>query len=192
MALKSVDYYRLEKEKEIIIQRTISQKLANQTLGKIDSLKHAVLMCVVKSDYSGAIEYLDRFVLLKAHFPNFALRSEGLFRHSKELINAIEMKRNLPGLASLNVSRQQEMLDSVITHFEELKGTIKQIERIATDCALEDLRSTVWVLRTLSYVTIAIVGAAFFMDFTDTLGQPFIAVYNDFSDKLWGFIEPFI
>ncbi|MEK6554490.1 MAG: hypothetical protein AABZ31_04565, partial [Bdellovibrionota bacterium] len=72
MAAKSVDYSKLEKEKELIIQRSISQKLANQSFGKIDSLKHVVLVAVVKAEYESAVADLDRYVQLKSHFPSFA------------------------------------------------------------------------------------------------------------------------
>ena len=117
MAAKSVDYSKLEKEKELIIQRSISQKLANQSFGKIDSLKHVVLVAVVKAEYESAVADLDRYVQLKSHFPSFAVRATALVSHCKGLIEAIEAKRNLPGLATLNVSRQQEMLDHVIAQF---------------------------------------------------------------------------
>jgi hypothetical protein len=188
MAAKSVDYNTLQKEKEIIIQRTIAQKLAAQSTGKIDSLKHSVLSAVVRGDYERAHLDLDRYAEYKSHFPAFKHRTESLNRHCKELVDAIQAKRNLPGLASLNVSRQQEMLDHVLAHFEDLKQTVKQIERIAKDCALEDLRSTSWALRTICYVVISIIAAAFLMDFHESLGQPFVVVFNDFSDKLFNLL----
>lgn len=187
-----VDYEKLEKEKELVIQRQISQKLANQTAGKIDSLKHAVLVAVANSEYEKALRDLDRYIESKAGYPSFAPRTDAFARHCRELINAIQVKRTLPGLASLTVSRQQEMLDHVVAHFEELKGTVKQIERIAKDCALDDLRSTVWVVRTVSYVAIAVFASAFMMDFSNSLGRPFILIYNDFTDRLWNLISSFI
>ncbi len=187
-----VDYAQLEKEKAIILQRTIQSRLAKQSLGKMDSLRHTILKSVVVSDYESAERDLVRFIALKAHYPTFKIRTVQHFQHTSELLNAIRAKRNFPGLASMTVARQQEMLDNVSGHFDELKSTLRHIERVAKDCALEDLRSTAWALRTVCYTVIAVVGVAFLVDFNQSLGQPMIAVYDGLTNSLWKMFEHFI
>lgn len=187
-AVKAVNYEQLEKEKVQQLQANIQSRLAAQSLGKIDSLRHTVLSSIVRGDYDKACEDLDRYVLLKADFPTFKHRTEAHIQHCKELVNAIRAKRNFPGLTAMTMSKQQEMLDHVLAHFEELKHVVKHIERIAKDCALEDVRSTAWLLKIISYVVIAVVGVAFMLDFTKSLGRPLMVVYNDFSETLWQLI----
>lgn len=187
-----VDYALLEKEKAFILQRTIQSRLAKQSLGKIDSLRHTILKSVVIGDYDGAERDLTRFIALKAHYPSFQIRTVQHFQHTSELLNAIRAKRNFPGLASMTVARQQEMLDNVSGHFDDLKSTLKHIERVAKDCALEDLRSTAWALRTVCYTIIAVVGVAFLMDFNHSLGQPMVAVYDSMTNSLWKMFEHLI
>lgn len=187
-----VDYALLEKEKAIILQRTIQSRLAKQSLGKIDSLRHTILKSVVIGDYEGAERDLARYITLKSHYPSFKNRTVQHFQHASELLNAIRAKRNFPGLASMTVARQQEMLDNVTGHFDDLKGTLKHIERVAKDCALEDLRSTAWALRTVCYTIIAVVGVSFLMDFNQSLGQPMVAVYDSMTTTLWKMFEHLI
>jgi hypothetical protein len=105
--------------------------------------------------------------------------------HSKELINAIRAKRNFPNLSSLPMSKQQEILDHSLGHFDDLKLSLKAIEQIVKDEAIKDIRSTVWVLHTGVYVVMAIVVTMFLLDFSGALGQPLWAVYNDLSDKAY-------
>lgn len=187
-----VDYALLEKEKAIILQRTIQHRLAKQSLGKIDSLRHTILKSVVIGDYEGAERDLTRYITLKSHYPSFKSRTVQHFQHTSELLNAIRAKRNFPGLASMTVARQQEMLDNVTGHFDDLKNTLKHIERVAKDCALEDLRSTAWALRTICYTIIAVVGVSFLMDFNQSLGQPMVAVYDSMATSLWKMFEHLI
>lgn len=186
---KGVDYELLEKEKEQQLQYTIQNRMASQSLGKIDSLRHTILSHVVRGDYELAVQDLDRYVYLKRGYPSFHGRTENHVQHCKELVNAIRAKRTFKGLASMTMSKQQEMLDNVLAHFEELKLVLKYIERIAKDCALEDLRSTAWLLKTLSYAIMAVVTTAFILDFSGALGRPLYVVYNDFADSLWSFIS---
>jgi len=39
----------------------------------------------------------------------------------------------------------------VLYHFEELKRNLKQIEGMEREQILDDVRSTVWVVKTLAY-----------------------------------------
>lgn len=185
MTSKAVNYEQLEKEKAHQIQASIQSRLANQSLGKIDSLRHVVLTSIVRGEYERAAEDLDRYVNMKGTYPAFRNRIESHVQHAKELVNAVRAKRTFPGLAAMTMSKQQEMLDHVMSHFEELKQTLKYIERVAKDCALEDLRSTAWLLKIIMYVVLSIAGTAFLLEFSRSLGQPLVVVYNDFSQALW-------
>ncbi len=85
-------------------------------------------------------------------------------QHCVELIQAIQTKRNFPGLASLSLAKQQEIHEKVIDHFEELKGNLKQIEKIEREQKLNDVRSTVWVIRMVCFCTLALIAAGLVLD----------------------------
>lgn len=189
-ALPKVDYEALEKERAMVLQRDIQLSLANQQLGKIDSLRHAVLKSVVTADYEKAELDLDRFIQMKSEYPNFYERVKGPVQHCKELINAIRAKRGFPNLSVLSMSKQQEILNHVLEHFEELKAVLKHIEKVSREVTLDDLRSTVIVLRVLSYGVIGIVGLAFFMDFTTSIGQPLVAIFHDITNVMFDWVSP--
>jgi hypothetical protein len=185
-----VDYETLERERSLALQRDIQIQLANQKLGKIDSLRHVVLKSVVSGDYEKAEFDLDRFIQLKKDYANFAPRTTGHFQHARELINAIRAKRNFPNKSALTMAKQQEILDHVLGHFEQLKSILHQIEKISREMALDDLRSTVILLRVFCYSILAIVSVAFALDFMVSIGQPMTIVFHDITNLMFQWLGP--
>ena len=188
--MPKVDYETLEKERAVLLQRDIQLQLANQQLGKIDSLRYAVLKSVVTGDYEKAELDLDRFIHMKSDYPSFYERVKGPAQHCKELINAIQAKRGFPNLSVLSMSKQQEILNHVLEHFEELKVVLKHIEKVAREVTLDDLRSTVVVVRIFAYGVIGIVALGFFLDFTTSIGQPLVAIFHDITNAMFDWISP--
>jgi hypothetical protein len=133
-------------------------------VGKIDSLRATVLHLVVTEQYASAKNTLEGYIETKTAYPEFQERASRYNRHCGNLIDAIETKRNFPGYASLTLAKQQELHERVISHFEELKQGLKHIESIERDVKIVDLRSTVWVLRSLVLSTAAVYCAAFILD----------------------------
>jgi hypothetical protein len=123
---------------------------------RMDSVRNSVLTKVVQENYDAAKFELEEYVQYKSNFPEFQQRAERYVAHCGELIYAIQTKRNFPGLASLSLAKQQEVHEKVIHHFEELKHNLKMLERVERENKLNDIRSTVWVLRTLCQVVAAI------------------------------------
>lgn len=114
------------------------------------SLRSQILSSVAAEGYESAIEELDNYVADRAAFPGFQERASRYVRHCHDLIQAIQTKRNFPGLAALSLSKQQEIHEKVLEHFEELKHNLKHIEKVERENRLVDLRSTVWVVKTFS------------------------------------------
>jgi hypothetical protein len=114
-----------------------------------------------------------------------------MVRHARELINAVRSKRNLPGLSQLTMAKQKEIMDHVVNHFNELKYTLKAIEKVAKDVALSDIRSTVWLIKTFSYSVLLIVITYFMVTFVKDIGGPFWVVFNDLADMVFESIMGF-
>jgi hypothetical protein len=180
-----IDYDALEKERAARMQHELQKRLRDEFHGRQDGLRQIILRSITMGDYKRAEEDLVQYINLKGNYPDFAPRVEQLVQHAKELINAIRSKRNLPGLGQLTMSKQKEIMDHVVAHFNELKSTLKAIERIASDVALSDIRSTVWLLKTCSYVVLSLVVAVFLRSFNTEIGQPFWIVFNDLVNLLF-------
>jgi len=182
-AASKIDYEFLERQRTQALQDRLRQQLTSRDSdGKIDSLRRHVLKCVVEAQYDDANKVIEDYIEMKSLYPKLRERVEVQMRHSAELINAIRAKRNFPGLHLLSMSKQQEILEHAIHHFDELKLTLKGIEQIVRDEALQDIRSTVWVVRSATYSVVAIIAAAFIVEFSGALGQPLWTVFNDVVD----------
>jgi erythromycin esterase-like protein len=147
---------------------------------------------VAAGNYQDAADMIGAFIEVKKVYPAFAERVEAQANHAKELVNAVRAKRNFPNLSALSMSKQQEILDHAVEHFDELRLTLKHIENVLKDEAIQDIRSTVWVVRTSVYTLVAIVAAAFVTEFSGALGKPLWVVFNDLADNGYKFLMKFI
>lgn len=190
-----VDYLALEKQRAEALQLQLKQQLKALEAGNKASLRRVVLRYVTEGLYKEASATVDEYMDLKKEYPSAITRGQAHVLHAKELINAIRAKRNFPNLSQLSIAKQQEILDHAIGHFEELKMTLKAIEYLVRDESIKDIRSTVWVLRTLFYSLTTIILASFLSEFMSTLSQPLWLVFNDLSNIGFDFllkVLPFI
>ncbi len=149
-------------------------------LGPADTLRYNVATFVVEEKYDRAIEELRGFLDAKSEFPQFKDRVERYVDHCVDLINAIKAKRKFPGASSLTMAKQQELKERFHQHFEELQQVLKNIERIHGQLKLDDIRSTVWVVRTLMTSVIVVFAIAFTLEAKRGLGATIIYQIDDF------------
>lgn len=184
-----IDYDAFEKERTARLQADLQARLKDEFQGRQEGLKQIILKSVVLGDYEKAEKGIEHYLEVKKEYPEFSPRVEQLMKHSKELINAIRSKRSLPTLSQLTMSKQKEIMDHVVSHFNELKTTLKTIERIAKDVTLSDIRSTVWLIKTVSYVVIGLSVLFFLKNFNSEIGQPFWVVFNEVVTYLFDAIS---
>jgi hypothetical protein len=149
------------------MQQSLRKKLSeshSQDLGRVDSLRSGILALVVAENYDRARDEMVAYIDLKSSFPLFQERSRRYVQHCSELIQAIQTKRNFPGLGTLSMSKQQEIHEKVLEHFEELRSHLKQVERLEREAKLTDVRSTVWVVRMMFIGVVSIFTTALVMD----------------------------
>lgn len=187
-----IDYQHMEQARTKYLQRQISMQMRSRDMGREYSLRRSVLSLVAAGNYQEAADIIDAFVEVKKVYPAFPGRVEAQANHAKELVNAVRAKRNFPNLSALSMSKQQEILDHAVEHFDELRLTLKHIENVLKDEAIQDIRSTVWVVRTAVYTVVSIVAAAFVTEFSGALGQPLWVVFNDLVDHGYKFLMRFI
>ncbi|MCB0364872.1 MAG: hypothetical protein H6624_04995 [Bdellovibrionaceae bacterium] len=179
-SLPAIDYERMEADRLATHEEELKKELQARVSsgGGHSSLRRMVLKLVTEGEYDLAQEEVEDYLRFRAKFPNFQSRCERYQEHCKDLIGAIRTKRNFPGLQTLSISKQQELHDKVIEHFDELKDYLKQIEMVEREVRMDDMRSTVWFIRTLFQCVLAVVGVAFFLDLTGGMASSFVIVVN--------------
>lgn len=146
------------------LRRKLLESQRNDSGGRMDTVRAAVMAAVVGEHYEGAKDELKGYIAFKAAYPSFQERANRYVAHCCDLIEAIKIKRNFPGLASLSLAKQQEIHEKVLEHFEELKQNLRQIEKVEREHKINDMRSTVWVLKTLSFITAVVMATALVID----------------------------
>lgn len=172
------------------LQRNFSPELnANRgDMGRVDTLRFNVLTFVVEENYDQAIQELKTYFDKDSEYPKFKERVERYIQHSIDLVNAIRAKRKFPGAQLLTVAKQQELNEKFVAHFNELQTILKKIERIQNDLRLEDIRSTIWIVKAAIHSAIVIAIVAFLLDVNQGLMKTTIMVADDIFHEFTAWI----
>lgn len=165
-----------EKDDENIFSNISTEQI---DFGRADSLRYRVLHLVLSEKYEESITEMNTFYNTPSPFPNFNSRIERYIQHSIDLIHAIKAKKNFQGINSLTRAKQQELRDKYIEHFKELQQMIKKIEAVEVDLRVQDVRSTIYVVRALAISAISIVILAFTLEFFRGLAHNSVVVIDD-------------
>ncbi len=155
--------------------------------GARDDVRSIILTYVASENYAKALEELQQYVESKSDYPQFRSRAERYLTYSADLINAVRAKRSFPGMHHLNMSRQQDLYDRAISHFEDLKVTLKKIVQIEQEVKLEDVRSTVWVVKAVIFCIFAMLVVGFLIE----LSKGVLPSANIVTDDMLGTITNF-
>lgn len=148
VAIKNME---MQHEKEASSKLSARMAAATRDVGAVDTFRHNVLSYVSGENYARAIEEIKTYMESKSDYPAFKDRAGRYAGYAIDLINAVKAKRSFPGLQHLSMSKQQELFDRAMEHFEDLKITLRKIEQVDRELRLADVRSTVWVLKALVY-----------------------------------------
>ncbi len=133
-------------------------------LGRADTLRFNVITYVSDENYEKAIGELKHFVEEEVQFPKFKEKITRYIEHSIGLVSAIRAKRKFPGIQNLTMAKQQELSEIYLHHLNELQNTLVQIEKMQTEIKLEDIRSTVWVVKAFVNAVFVIAVVAFILE----------------------------
>jgi hypothetical protein len=163
-------------------------EIDRKEMGKADTLRYNIVTFVVEENYDKAIQELQDFGNQKSEFPKFRERIARHISHGVDLINAIRAKRNFPGVKNLTMAKQQELNERFRDHFNELQHVLKTIEKIQVELKLDDIRSTVWVVKALTNAVFAIAAIAFIIEASRGLLFNFWVVAEDYMIKFTDWI----
>lgn len=148
--------------------------------GQPDSFRYNILTWVLNEQYDSATEALRKFSDDPSEYPDFQMKVERFVNHSIDLVYAIKAKRNFPGMNSLTRSKQQELRERFKDHFKELQWTLKKIEKIQHDLRIQDVRSTIYVVRAGWYAVATLTILGFLLELTGGgLGKTAWVVLDD-------------
>lgn len=157
-------------------------------LGKPESFRYSILISVLNENYDKAIEDLRSFLEQPSDYPNFREKITRFINHSIDLIYAIKAKRGFPGINLLTRAKQQELREKFKGHFRELQYVLKMIEKIQGDLRIEDVRSTIYVVKALWIGGLAVIVTAFWIEVVNGLAKTSVIVFDDAFGKLANFL----
>jgi hypothetical protein len=153
-----------QQEREMGSKISARMRASMQEQGLRDGARSLILSNVAGENYTRALEELEAYKQANRAYPQFLARSQRYLNYAADLINAIRAKRSFPGLEKLGMSKQQDLYDRAMTHFEDLKATLRKVEQIEKEVKLDDVRSTVWVVKALIYSVFALLVLGFLLE----------------------------
>ena len=159
-------------------------KASVQQMGSGDNLRHAILTLVVEEQYDRAIREIENYLESKPDFPQFRERAERYIGYCVELIHAVKAKRSFPGWNALNMSKQRDLFEKALDHFEDLKLTLTKIEVIEKEVRVEDVRSTVWVIKTAAICVFTLIVFIFMREFFRSILPTMGSLLESSADSL--------
>ena len=94
------------------------------------------------------------------------------------------MKRNFPGVNRLTAAKQQGLKLKIKQHIDELVYCLKKVEQVEAHLRLEDIRSTVVVVRAVVFSTFMLAIAAFVIEMSRGMLWNAIIVVDDIFQDL--------
>lgn len=149
----------------------------------IDEMRVEVLDLVTEEHFDRAIFMLQKFLEQPSEFPEYKQRMSRYVNHCIDLINAIKAKKHFPGKANLTRAKQQELVERSKMHFTELEDTLVKIEKALLQLMKEDVRSTLWFIRALTYSAGVLAILGFVLDVTNGLWGVVQVVTDDALER---------
>jgi alpha-galactosidase/6-phospho-beta-glucosidase family protein len=181
VALKTMEQMH---EREANTKLTSRMKKASEDAGAVDTFRNNVLSQVSSENYERAIEEIKTYQASKSEYPLFRARAERYSNYAIDLINAIKAKRSFPGLQHLGMSKQQELFDRAMEHFEDLKVTLRKVEQVDREVRLDDVRSTVWVVKAVIYSFFALVAVGILIEMSHGVLPSLGIVVDDVASRI--------
>lgn len=150
----------------------------------LGELQYSVLLSVSENRFPDALELLEKYQDMKSSYPQYNRRTEHLFKHAAELINAIEAKKNFPNIHALAHSKQEEIHQKALENWEDLKLSLRRLRTIERDMALSDARSSVWVVKAILFSFIVIISVFVVNEAFRSFGKSF-TMFLDETVKLF-------
>jgi hypothetical protein len=180
----AIDSVQEEFEK---VEQELQEELTN-TGGNPDSMSNAIMHFVMEEKYGRAIRELRGYQKYKEGYPQYKERTDRLFDHIENVIEAIKAKKGLTRAGNVSASRRKEIATVVISHYKQLKGALQRVVYIELQLRMKDSRSTVWVIQALLVGLVLITGVAIVSEAYDSMYGPFDFLMKELENLLARYI----
>lgn len=150
-----------------------------------EGFRHDILQMVSSKKYRAVLIEIDAFFKVKQEtMPHFDVKAKRYFDYIKQLIEAIEEHKTIPNFDQLPAAQQKKVHEQVFTYFDELNNTLKRVEKVIHDLKVQDVRSTIWFLKTFSYCVMVMLSVMAAVEALEWIGNPFPVLFNSFEGFL--------
>jgi len=164
---------------DIKSQEDLELKLSENISGRLDGLRYTILSLVVEGRYDTAIAEISFYANSDQKLQVFRTKAQRYLNHCEELIRAVESKIKFCQTRTITRSQKHQLYMMVMKHFHELTDSLKKIERIENDIRVNDLKSTVWVLKALIMCLGCLIMFGMVQEAISSMQLPFMVVVND-------------
>ncbi len=132
---------------------------------RVGSLSHRILSLIAYKSYQQGVQELQDYINMRSkEYSAFYLASHRYFLRIQSISMAVEKQRSAPNLENYPEAKKHEVYDLLKEYFKELRNQIKGVENAEYALRVEDVRSTVWVVRAMAFSVIGIFVLGFCLD----------------------------
>jgi hypothetical protein len=154
-----------------------------------DSLKTTVLSLAKAGNFESAKHELKFYQQQNETTPGFEFRTKHYFTHCYELLDAIHNLKHIPNFDNLRAAKQKQIRERIMTYGQDLSSILGRIDKVTNDLKIQDIRSTMWVLRTATLCGGAIIFTLAMIEAISTVGSPITTVANQIFNWLLYLME---
>lgn len=171
--------------------KSASLNIERHEMGRADTLRYNINAYVIDEKYDSAIEELESYYTRDFDLPGYKEKIKPYINHATDLVNAIRAKKGFSKNISLTRSKTQELQDTIRVHYDELQYSLRKIESIKNQIQVEDMRSTVWIIKAIVYSIASIVLLIFIKELIGGVANSANIVFTDYIDRIVNFIFEF-
>lgn len=158
-------------------------------MGSSDSLKSTVLSLAKSGSFESAKQELKFYQQQNMRTPGFEFRTKHYFAHCSELLDAIHNLKHIPNFDSLRAAQQKQIRERIMVYGHDLSSILGRIDKVTNDLKIQDIRSTMWVMRTATLCFAAVVFMLAMTEALHTVGSPITTVANQIYNWLIYIVE---
>ena len=98
---------------------------------------------------------------------------------------------NIPNQSALPQSKQDDIFQKISENWEDLKLSLRRIRSIERDLAVQDSRSSIYVVRAVLFSFIFLLIVFLMNEFSHSFGQSIVGFFNESSNIFFDVVDHF-
>ncbi len=161
-------------------------------VNQLGELAFKVLTLIVEKRFPEAIKALLDYRQTKLWYPQYDEKTTKFYSHAKDLVHAIEQKKNFPNFQSLAQSKQAEINQKALENMEDLRRTLRRIRLAEKDLTDGDSKSSVLVIYALLFSFTTIITVYVAKEMAHSFGTSFPTLLDQVAKDIMRSLSKFI